>query len=110
MDKSLLHRGGDIYILPKGYDHFYFSDEKNPWTKIWFNIKGPLIDNLMQTYRLNNIYHIKNLDLQDLFYKMFFTAQNTDRTVEETYQKASIIFHKILLKIYTYLGISKKMK
>ena len=97
-------RKGDIYILPKGYNHFYFSDGKDPWTKIWFNIKGPLIDNLMQTYKINNIYHINNFDLKDLFYKMFFTAQETNETIEQNFQKASIIFHEILLKIYSKVG------
>ena len=100
-------REGDIYILPKGYDHLYFSDGKNPWTKIWFNIKGPLIDNLMQAYKLNNIYHIKNLELKDLFYKMFFTAQETNKPTEEIFQKASIIFHEILLRVYSKVEIPK---
>ena len=95
---------GDIYILPKGYNHLYFSDGKNPWTKIWFNIKGPLIDNLMQAYKLNNIYHIKDLDLKELFYKMFYTAQETNLTIEEIFQRTSIIFHEILLKIYSKVG------
>jgi len=103
-DQEFIAKEGDIYILPKGYNHFYFSDGKNPWTKIWFNIKGPLIDNLMQAYKLNNIYHIKNLDLKELFYNMFFTAKETNETTEEIFQKASIIFHEILLKIYYKIG------
>ena len=98
---------GDIYILPKGCDHLYFSSVKNPWTKIWFNIKGPLIDNLMQAYKLNNIYHIKNLELKDLFYKMFFTAQETNKPTEKIFQNASIIFHEILLRVYSKVEIPK---
>ena len=98
---------GDIYILPKGCDHLYFSDDKNPWTKIWFNIKGPLVDNLMQAYKLNNIYLIKNLDLKELFYKMFSAAKETNKDIEEIFQKASIIFHEILLKIYSKVEIPK---
>ena len=101
---------GDIYILPKGYNHFYFSDGKNPWTKIWFNIKGPLIDNLMQAYKLNNIYHVVNFDLSELFYKMFFSTQETNETTEEIFRKASLIFHEILLKIYYKVGNHKIIK
>lgn len=107
--QEFIAMSGDIYMLPRGCDHIYFSDGKNPWTKIWFNIKGPLIDNLMQAYKLNNIYHIKNLDLQELFYKMFFTAQETNESVEEIFQKVSIIFHQILLKIYSKVEIPKRI-
>lgn len=101
---------GDIYILPKGHDHLYFSNAKNPWTKIWFNIKGSLIDNLMQVYKLNNIYYIKNLDLKELFYKMFFEVQQTNETTEQIFRKASIIFHEILLKIYSKVEICKTIE
>ena len=33
---------GDIYILPSGRNHYYYSDDENPWTKIWFNISGAI--------------------------------------------------------------------
>jgi AraC-like DNA-binding protein len=99
---------GDVYILPKGSDHIYYSDSKNPWEKIWFNIEGPLIDNLMQAYKLNNIYHIENLDLSELFHKMFNNAQEKSRSQKEVFQKASIIFHEILLAIYSRTEKRKK--
>lgn len=100
---------GDVYILPKGKDHLYYSDARNPWEKIWFNINGSLIDNLMQVYKLNNIYHIENLDLSELFYKMFMTAQEKSETPAEIFQKASIIFHEILLKIYSKVEPPRKI-
>jgi len=103
--QEFIARSGDIYILPRGCDHLYMSDVNDPWTKIWFNIKGPVIDNLMQAYKLNNIYHIKNLDLKELFYEMFATVKETNKNMEQIFQKTSIIFHEILLKIYSYVEI-----
>lgn len=100
---------GDVYILPAGKDHFYFSDAKNPWEKVWFNIKGPLIDNLMQAYNLNNIYHIQGLDLSELFFKVYYLAQQKDLDTTVIFQKASLIFHEILLKIYSKMEVPKKI-
>lgn len=105
--EEIIAKEGDIYILPKGADYIYYSDAKNPWTKIWFNIKGPLIDNLMQVYKLRNIYHIQNLDLSELFYEMYRTVQGRNESTKEIFQNASIIFHKIILKIYSKIEVPR---
>lgn len=101
--KEFMPKKGDVYILPRGTDHFYYSDSKNPWQKIWFNVKGSLIDSLMQVYKLNNLYHIENLDLYELFEAMYTNAQDKDKnkSPKEIFLKASIIFHEILIKIYS---------
>ena len=90
---------GDIYILPKGSSHTYFSDSNDPWIKIWFNAYGPVIDLLMQTYRLNSIYHIRGLDIRDFFYKLLQIAQSHDEPVREIFNKTALVFHEILIKI-----------
>lgn len=90
---------GDVYILPYGNTHLYYSSSKKPWTKIWFNIHGPLIDNLMQVYHLNNTYHIKNFDLYEMFYKMLNLAKTQNITQNELFSRASLLFHEIIIKI-----------
>ena len=58
---------GDIYILPAGMDHYYYSDDKDPWKKVWFNIRGPFVDSTLKAYHLENIFHIRKLNLLPLF-------------------------------------------
>ena len=36
---------GDAYLLPKGSNHRYYPDKT--WDKIWFNIDGILVSNLI---------------------------------------------------------------
>lgn len=67
---------GDIYILPAGTDHVYFSDEKEPWEKIWFNIQGTFIGSTIKAYGLENTFHVQKLNLEPLFERFLYTAQN----------------------------------
>jgi AraC family transcriptional regulator, arabinose operon regulatory protein len=98
---------GDIYILQKESSHIYFSDNDNPWEKIWFNINGPLVDHLMQAYKLNNLHHIQQLDLKDLFFKFLSTAQSKTLSKKDIFNLNSIVFHEIISKIYISTQVSK---
>ena len=66
---------GDIYILPAGMNHYYYSDEKDPWEKMWFNIRGSFVDATIRAYKLTGLYHVKYLDLKDLFEDFIRHAQ-----------------------------------
>ena len=58
---------GDVYILPAGTDHYYYSDDRDPWEKVWFNIRGSFVGSTMKAYNLENLYHIRSLNLRPLF-------------------------------------------
>lgn len=100
---------GDVYILQKGSNHKYSSDKDNPWIKIWFNIQGNLIDQLMQVYKLNKIHYIPNLDLKELFLKFISNSQSLTDSTEEIFSKGAIIFHEILLKIHKRIKVFKEV-
>lgn len=58
---------GDVYIVPQGSDHEYGSSSDNPWTKLWFNVGGPLVNSLLEDYRLTGIHHLKDCPVRDVF-------------------------------------------
>lgn len=97
---------GDIYILHKGVDHVYYSDKECPWTKIWFNIYGPLIDGLMAAYELQEVCHIQGLDVSPIFYKILECGGKTHNQ-KDTFNSAALIFHKLLQKIHDYVQPSQ---
>jgi AraC-type DNA-binding domain-containing proteins len=90
---------GDIYILPIGSNHLYFSDNTDPWIKIWFNIQGALIEKFMEAYKLNLQYHIKGLDIKDLFFKFLQTVRSPEELAADIFNKAAVIFHEIIIEI-----------
>lgn len=75
---------GDVYFLKKGDDHLYFSDPDKPWTKIWFNVSGDLIDRLIELYGIESHYLFKNCRVFSLF-------DEFNKNVDSSMDKRSII-------------------
>ena len=44
----------NIYILPRGEDHEYYSSAESPWKKIFFNVEGALPVMLMTEYGISD--------------------------------------------------------
>ena len=94
-DKSFVAQAGDVYVLQKGADHYYYSDDKNSWEKVWFNISGTLPDSLMSTYGIDTVNHIEKLDLSDSFFKFMQAARNNVDTAA-THSRLEIMLHTII--------------
>lgn len=58
---------GDVYLLHPFTDQDYWSDRANPWEKIWFNLNGSLVKNLIDAYQLNDLTHFKQCPLEGEF-------------------------------------------
>ncbi len=93
---------GDGYILKKYSNHEYYSHKENPWTKIWFNAQGPLIDVLLSLYGLNNLSHIEGIDLSPYFFRIVKKAQASQNSESFT-KDASLIFFEMLLFLQEHL-------
>lgn len=59
--------GGDLYLVPAHSDHAYGSSADNPWEKLWFNVSGPLVQNLLTAYDLNGVYLVRHYPGEALF-------------------------------------------
>lgn len=100
IDCEELHpKKGDIYILPKGSKHRYFSSSHSPWKKIWMNIYGPLCDTLFSVYGLNHTFLITDFSNGSLFEEFLMICEEKERTVNERFLRASLVFHELLLQI-----------
>lgn len=86
---------GDTYFLHPGEDHYYYSDAENPWVKIWFNAKGPLIDALSEAYGISKTV-IFRCNSEALIEKMHKTLSDKSLTVKEISARVSILFHELL--------------
>ncbi len=94
---------GDVYILPAGHDHRYASSRTNPWEKIWMNVYGPLCDTLFSVYRLEQVYHVRALNLYPLFSEFVRICEEKDSRQQDILQRCSLLFHEILVKISRHL-------
>jgi AraC-like DNA-binding protein len=98
-EETLHPSKGDVYILPKGHHHRYYSSTKNPWKKIWMNVDGPLCDALFQVYNLEGVRLIKDLNLYDLFRTFLNICEKKDISVNQVFQQSALVFHEILASI-----------
>ncbi len=98
-------KGGDVYIAHSGTDHSYWSSSQNPWTKIWFNVSGLLVENLMETYGLSNVFHISNCYLEKLFKEGLVKIR---QDIFSAHYLASLIIHEIIMKISSYVASQKE--
>lgn len=109
-DETFMANEGDIYLLPIGKNHFYYSDDKNPWEKLWFNISGKFVESTIKAYGLENIYHIKNLNLKNLFENFLSHAKNIKQTAytKPDFSICAVDFLKIIQNIASAPELQEK--
>lgn len=93
-------REGDIYLLVPGEDHYYYSDSKNPWEKIWFNAMGTVINSLLQEYNPGKMFIFHNAGGREYFQKIVDIGNDRNYSAAEKHQKAAIVFHELLQHLY----------
>lgn len=95
--KKITVSAGDMYILPEGDTHAYYSDPVNPWRKIWFNASGPLFAQLCNTYNINGKLVFRSLDGYDLMKKMLDLCYNENLSATEINTRAALILMEIIM-------------
>lgn len=97
---------GDVYLLPCGEDHEYLSDAHEPWHKIWFNAAGPLTEELVRAYALDDVPHYPGIDLSTDFESILTLAQ-TGSNAHNINERCALMFHEMLQKLYLSLHPTK---
>lgn len=97
--KTYYPKKGDVYMLMKGEEQLYYSDKKEPWVKIWFNISGVLADKLISIYNPSGETLFENTQVYEDFAEFVNTARNKSMGANEIMNKCSLIFHRILIKM-----------
>ncbi len=95
--RSWRARRGDVYMLHEGQAHDYFSDADTPWTKIWFNAHGPLIDALTRAYGLRDAVVFERTDLRSEFEEVLSLCKGG--ATEKLSERAALIFHRMVQKL-----------
>ena len=77
-EESFSPVAGDTYFLTQGSRHFYHSDKKDPWEKLWINVSGELVTTLSKMYGVDRIHHFQGLNTSDLLLKFQYYAAHPD--------------------------------
>ena len=91
---------GDVYILHQGSQHMYFSDEKEPWVKIFCNLKGRLAEDLLRIYGLEDTIYLPGFWNEQIF-RDFYALSCLEEPQQTVFQQCAIKFHELVSALYT---------
>ena len=74
---------GDLYLLPPGTDHLYYPDREKPWTKMWFNAVGTLVNSLLWEYNPQKLVVFSGTDGKEYLEQARTLLRNTRQRVRE---------------------------
>ena len=81
-------KAGDFYMLSASHLHRHYCDPENPFSKIWINVGGRIMNEMMQLYNLQSGVVIKQMNCQRIFEQIYDEcARITEETKATAYQK-----------------------
>lgn len=91
---------GDTYFLHGRVSHRYYSDKENPWQKVFVNIYGSLVDNMIDGYGLSDKFIFKGLDTSTELNRILEIAKKNS----VTYKKDCIlILNELFIKMHNHM-------
>lgn len=91
-------RAGDVYFLHEGEEHVYASSAERPWVKLWLNLKGPLVDALVDGYGLRE-YTVISFDAEAYMRRMHAILSEEDTPSGEMMHRVSLVLHELLHRL-----------
>lgn len=114
--KSYTASAGQVYLLHRQADHFYYTDPNNPWTKLWMNVSGELSDQLIRIYGLDRQCLYNGAPAEPLF-REFLELAKQKKPKNEIFYQCSGIFLSIVQQVSQTLapnhpisGTAEKLK
>lgn len=105
IDGKLYHpKKGDTYLLPQGSNHCYYPDPDKPWTKIWVNLSGQLVSDIINAYDFNSTILFENLYIGDLLEEL---VQNTKNHTPDLFLTSGKIIYEIFYRLHAYTNQSE---
>ncbi len=100
-DITFTASAGDVYILPAGHRHEYYSSDSDPWVKKFLNIRGGLFPELLRQYSLEGKPHIPQCNVKELFDEIYDLSRNLSdwNSNDEFLDEISVRLHYLLTRI-----------
>lgn len=88
---------GDVYCIEPGYDHAYYSDEDEPFEKIWINFFSDIFVDVFRAYGIAGKFVFRNVHCGHLFEQMQQVSEISNYSNNVCYQVSSILFQIVCL-------------
>ena len=84
---------GDVWLMHPETAIEYWSDPADPWEKLWFNVSGPLVRSLVESYQLRNSVLFRQCPLEEEFREAVAIIAEHRRGAGEAF---ALQMHKII--------------
>lgn len=74
---------GDCYCIRAGTAHRYYSDENNPYTKIWLSLSGSYVNDWLNLYGITLSPFIRKLNISGEWEKIKYYIENEPESMRE---------------------------
>lgn len=107
-------REGDFYLLRQGFTGHYYPDPEKPFSKIWINIRGSLVERLCDIYGVISpvtVLHPADRRIFDnlrAICECFYSHESDDLT--EPYRQSSIRVADILSLVRVSVADSRELR
>lgn len=97
-DKSVIAVKGDTWLLHTQCAHSYYTDPDKRWKKIWVNFGGPVAENLIAAYGLNDFFYprINILAKLEELHRVLANCENQ----KAAFNKCAVIFMRICQQLH----------
>lgn len=96
---SFIVNKGDTYMLIEGSNINYYSNPDDPFEKIWINIKGPLVKNIIDIYKLNDTVLFRNTGTLEMIQSIHEICK-TETNPQVIQDKVSAMFLNLIQFLY----------
>lgn len=95
-DEKLRIEAGDFYYYHKYAKLSYHSDRDDPYKKLWVNVRGTLVDSLVDSFGLGMFIH-KKMNCEDIFRELHSLLEPAGNSPEpETMRRAARIIYRLI--------------
>ena len=93
---------GDVYILTEKSKHSYYPDPKDPWTKIYINLRGSAVASIVQAFGLHKKVVYKDCQALQPVFEEIFEVVKKDIPVEQVMEQCAMLVMKLLIRLHQH--------
>ena len=98
---------GNIWLLRQKTEHYYRSSADDPWIKIFFNIRGPLAEQIINEYPIKDKVIFDGVGFEDEFHEMLQNLKDEYTPQTELFNQTAIWFLRMVIRLSDNLNSQK---
>ncbi len=98
--KKYTVEAGDFYYLDRHHTHKYYPDAKDPFSKIWINVRGRFPEAIFEVYSVSDPVVIEKIDVYDIFKSIAEQVGHiNDSNRDDVFSNIAVLLTTLIIKV-----------